>query len=113
MTMTFPEDNAAPNVLHRGDILDNAKKHTCGDRDVEYGSPVINLAHIATLWQAYLSCKYDHKHKLTSEDVAHMCVLLKMARTFSGQVKPDTYEDMAAYSAIAGECASVVRPNNG
>lgn len=34
-----------------------------------------------------------------------MMVLMKMSRTFEGRVKPDTYEDAAAYAAIAGECA--------
>ena len=35
-----------------------------------------------------------------------MMTLLKMARTKAGNVTEDTYIDMAAYSAIAGELKS-------
>jgi hypothetical protein len=108
-----------PEVKHtkpeRARILDQAKAHTCGDRDEEYGPPWVNLNDCAGLWSAYLSGKYGGKtpdsinthsaFTLTAEDVAWFNVLQKMARTFSGQVKPDTYEDAAAYSAIEGECA--------
>jgi hypothetical protein len=46
---------------------------------------------------------------LTAEDVAWLNVLQKMARTFNGSSKPDTYIDAATYSAIAGECAEEKR----
>ncbi len=104
--------------MNREQILKNAITHTCGERDVEYGSPVINLMAIGGLWTAYLEGKYAGKipgigtteettsqFEITAEDVAWLNVLQKMARTFSGNVKADTYEDAAAYAAIAGECA--------
>ncbi len=91
--------------MDRKELLKNAIKHTCGDRDVEYGSPRMNLSHIARLWSSYISAKYLIDLELSSEDVAWLNVLQKMARTFEGCAKPDTYEDAAAYSAIAGECA--------
>jgi len=96
----------------REDILNNAIKHTCGDRDLEYGPPTENLGNIAVLWDAYLESKYAGQTigqltgMITSQDVAHLNVLQKMARTFSGKVKADTYEDMAAYAGIAFECAT-------
>lgn len=94
-------------------LLKAAISHTAGDRDKEYGSPYDNLGDCAELWSAYLINKYrgvtldNIPFALTAEDVAHLNVLQKMARTFSGNVKCDTYEDMAAYSAIAGECAQL------
>jgi hypothetical protein len=92
--------------MDRREILENATQHTCGDRDVEYGSPKENLDNIARLWKAYLIGKYGTIGlDITAEDVAWFNVLQKMARTFSGNVKQDTYEDATAYSAIAGECA--------
>ena len=36
-----------------------------------------------------------------------MMTLLKMARTKAGNVTEDTYVDMAAYSAIAGELKNI------
>ena len=95
-------------MTNRKQLLTNAIAHTCGDRDQEYGSPRANLTDCATLWTYYLAGKYGQFSTilLTAEDVAHMNVLQKMARTFSGKVRDDTYEDMAAYAAIAGECAA-------
>lgn len=90
----------------RKEILQAAIKHTCGDRDKEYGSPITNLSNVAALWSAYLDGKYgNQKFNISAEDVAWLNTLQKIARTFSGKVKQDTYEDAAAYSAIAGECA--------
>ncbi len=93
--------------MHRKAILENALSHTSGDRDVEYGPPKKNLDDVARLWDAYLVGKYAHKEtvQITAEDVAWLNVLQKMARTFSATIKQDTYEDAAAYAAIAGECS--------
>jgi hypothetical protein len=102
-------------VSYREKILENAIRHTCGDRNQQYGSPESNFSNTADLWNAYLRSKYWGKavgHEnlrgefvLTAEDVAWLMVLLKLARTVTGQVKTDTYEDAAAYAACAGECA--------
>ena len=40
---------------------------------------------------------------VTAHDVAILMSLLKVARTKLGAVSKDTYVDMSAYSAIAGE----------
>ena len=56
-----------------------------------------NHKNIAKLWSAYLD------EKVEAHDVAIMMCLLKIARTKLGDVSEDTYVDMAAYGAIAGE----------
>lgn len=95
----------------RVQMLETAIKLTAGDRDMEYGKPYNNLTDCAVLFSAYLVGRFRGETvdeltiKLTAEDVAWLNVLQKMARTFAGNVKPDTYIDAAAYSAIAGECA--------
>lgn len=95
----------------RVEILRTAEKLTKGDRDVEYGPPYDNLSDCALLFSAYICAKYGGNTvdslslELTAEDIAWLNVLQKMARTFSGNPKLDTYIDAAAYSAIAGECA--------
>lgn len=90
-------------TLDRRTILENAITHTCGDRDVEYGPPDQNFANIALLWTDYIGAKYGAEFALTPEDVAWLNVLQKMARHFHGARKADTYEDAAAFAAIAGE----------
>ena len=79
------------------DLLVEANKLVGGDRQKDYGDKVDNHSNIAKLWSAYLDIP------VTAHDVALMMVLLKMARTKLGAVSRDTYVDMAAYGAIAGE----------
>lgn len=62
----------------------------------EYGEPEDNFKKIADYWSLYLG------RKLTGLDVAHMMLLLKLARAeATGTV--DTYVDIAGYAACAGE----------
>lgn len=92
-------------------MLKTAIALTAGDRDKEYGEPHDNFTAAAGLFQAYLLGKYrgqivdELQLSLSAEDIAWFNVLQKISRTFSGNVKPDTYIDAAAYAAIAGECA--------
>ena len=97
--------------MNRLNLLKQAIALTGGVRNKEYGTPEDNLSNIAILWDAYFEAKYgaltvgQNRPMITAEDVAWLNVLQKMARTFIGSPKPDTYIDAAAYSAIAGECA--------
>ena len=79
------------------ELLSKAINLVGGDRQRDYGDKVKNHDNIAKLWSAYLDVKIE------AQDVAIMMALLKMARTKLGAVSEDTYIDMAAYSAIAGE----------
>lgn len=62
----------------------------------EYGEPEDNFKKIADYWSLYLG------RDIAALDVAHMMVLLKLARAeAAGTI--DTYVDIAGYSACAGE----------
>tara|TARA_A100001391_G_scaffold204510_1_gene200456 strand:- start:446 stop:715 length:270 start_codon:yes stop_codon:yes gene_type:complete len=78
-------------------ILNQASVLVQGQREKDYGDKTENHNNIARLWSAYLEVKIE------AHDVALMMALLKMARTKLGEVSKDTYIDMSAYSAIAGE----------
>ena len=78
-------------------ILNQASVLVQGQREKDYGDKTENHSNIARLWSAYLDIKIE------AHDVAIMMALLKMARTKLGEVSKDTYIDMSAYSAIAGE----------
>ena len=78
-------------------ILNQASVLVQGQREKDYGDKTENHNNIARLWSAYLDVKIE------AHDVALMMALLKMARTKLGEVSKDTYIDMSAYSAIAGE----------
>jgi len=78
-------------------LLEKANTLIAGDREKDYGDKVHNHQNIAKLWSSYKDIE------ITAHDVAIMMVLLKIARTKLGVVSEDTYIDMAAYGAIAGE----------
>ncbi len=84
-------------MLITKDILKEANELIAGDRHKDYGDKVENHNNIAKLWSAYKGIE------ITAHDVAIMMVLLKIARTKLGAVSRDTYIDMSAYGAIAGE----------
>ena len=79
------------------EFLEKANTLIAGDREKDYGDKVHNHKNIARLWSAYKDIE------ITAHDVAVMMVLLKIASTKLGEISEDTYIDMSAYSAIAGE----------
>ena len=84
-------------MLITKEILTKANSLISKDREKDYGDKVKNHENIAKLWSAYKGIE------ITAHDVAVMMVLLKIARTKLGAVSKDTYIDMSAYGAIAGE----------
>jgi hypothetical protein len=78
-------------------FLNQASVLVQGQREKDYGDKVENHNNIAKLWSAYLDIP------VTAHDVAILMSLLKIARTKLGAVSKDTYIDMSAYGAIAGE----------
>ena len=85
--------------MKRAEILEQARKCVCGEREHEYGKPENNFALIGNLWEAYTGMHYGAK------DVAMMLALLKVARIKAG-VKGDSFVDLAGYAACAGEIAT-------
>ena len=78
------------------DILKKAEKLVAGDRQKDYGDKLTNHENIAKLWSAYLD------KEITPHDVAICMGLVKIARLKHAH-KKDSYVDLAAYAAIAGE----------
>jgi hypothetical protein len=85
------------NMKATKEFLSEATRLVGTDREKDYGDKVENHKNIARLWSAYLEVS------ITAHDVAILMALLKIARTKLGTVSKDTYIDMSAYSAIAGE----------
>jgi len=78
------------------DLLKEAKKLVETDRHEDYGDKLKNHQNIAKLWSAYLDVE------ISAHDVAICMGLLKIARLKHAH-KKDSYLDLAAYAAIAGE----------
>jgi hypothetical protein len=80
----------------RTDILDEATALINGDREKDYGTPQESFGCIATMWGAYLG------YPVTTADVCHMMVLLKVARLRNGPHR-DSNVDGAGYMALGAE----------
>ena len=78
------------------DILLEARELVAGDRHEDYGDKLVNHTRIADLWSTYLETP------VRPDQVAIMMGLVKIARSMHA-TKHDSYVDLAAYSAIAGE----------
>ena len=87
--------------MTRKEILTEAEKCVCTDREQQYGAPESNFSLIARLWREYL----DTDNPITAHDVAVMMALLKVARIATGKFKDDSYIDACGYIACAGEIA--------
>ena len=85
--------------MNRGDILQEAARLTAKDRQNIYGDPRINHVRIADLWTTYL------EHQITPQQVAICMALVKIARLMETETE-DSFVDLAAYAAIAGEIAT-------
>ena len=88
--------------MTRKEILAEAEKCVCNDRNLLYGEPEDNFLRIATLWNAYLG-----KIHVTSYDVAVMMCLFKIARLQSSAFESiDSWVDLIGYAACGGEIAT-------
>lgn len=70
-------------------FLDKVESIICKDRALTYGEPEDSFRRIAELWSTYRGVAF------TSQDVAMMMILLKVARGH----QQDTYIDIAGYAA--------------
>ena len=84
----------------RVEILHDAEKCICGQREQDYGNPEQNFCIIANLWSDYLD------DEITALDVAMMMCLLKIARIKNGGGTGDSFVDLAGYAACGGEIHS-------
>lgn len=92
-------DTPTDTPITRAEILDAAKKIVTWDREKQYGKPEDNFAVIAEFWTTYIG------HPISSEDVAIMMALLKIARIRSGNYKADSFVDGVGYLSLAAEIA--------
>lgn len=86
--------------MNRAEILEQARKCVCGDREQDYGTPESNFLNIAKLWTAYKDIEF------TPKDVAVMMTLMKIARIKSNNPKDDNWLDACGYLACGGEIES-------
>ncbi len=91
--------------MKRAEILHEAERCVCTDRNQQYGEPEDNFRIIATLWSVYL-CARGFDEPLGPADVGAMMALFKLGRIATGGNKADNFVDLAGYAACAGEIST-------
>jgi len=85
-------------------VLEEANTVTEDKRENEYGEGDTCFEMIAWLWDSYLAAKEkvlpEDAPKVERRDVAHMMILMKIARELMGH-KRDNYVDIAGYARCA------------
>ena len=79
------------------DLLTNAAD-IIDERGFEYGHPAVNIKRIAELWSSYFQREIDPL------DVCIAMALVKVSRIIETP-KRDSFIDLIAYAALAGEAA--------
>ncbi len=90
-------------------LLQQAISITTGDRNAAYGNPEDNFANIASYWMRYLTQAKNVDIVITPQDVAHMMILMKMARLATNPAHYDSLLDIAGYAACAADCQQARR----
>lgn len=75
----------------------NTAQDMVQERGLAYGHPAINHMRIAQFWSTYL------EYPIKPDQVAIMMGLVKIARLIESPQHEDSFIDLAAYSALAGE----------
>ena len=83
-------------------ILEEAIAVTTGARRRDYDIPSLNHQRIADGWNWYLKARKEPESPLSALDVAHMMVILKLARACYTPTK-DPYVDIAGYAKCGSQ----------
>lgn len=84
----------------RADDILNEAKDLIADRGKDYGLAALNHLRISKLWSAYL------ERNIEPHEVAICMALVKISRLQETSQHEDSYNDGAAYIALAGQIAS-------
>lgn len=92
--------------MNRKEVLEEAIRCVCTDRNEQYGEPEDSFEVIAELWSVYLRRVgvVPLPDCISAGDVAAMMGLFKIARMITSEnAKPDTFVDACGYLACAGQ----------
>lgn len=99
-------DFAAETKTKRGEILDEAKSLTNGDRNSQYGEPIDDFTRIADALNA-LGYRAPHDKRMMPHDVSVIQMAVKLSRIVNSPQKMDSWVDAAGYAAVGGEVAEI------
>lgn len=92
----------------RREILQDAERCVCGDRDKTYKGPEDSFALIAELWEPIIRARCASPGADVTVDAVTVALLmaeLKIARAATNVGRMDSWVDLAGYAACGGEIA--------
>lgn len=92
----------------RREILQDAERCVCGERDQDYGGPEDSFALIASLWEPIIKarCVGPGADVCVDAVTVALCMAeLKIARAATNETHMDSWVDLAGYAACGGEIA--------
>lgn len=98
------DDKKMKNDLPRAELLDEAKRLICGDRNSAYGPPAQDFARTA-LTMTSLGYRGPEGRNILPHDVAILAMCIKLSRLMWSPEKRDNWTDLAGYAACGWECA--------
>lgn len=90
----------------RAEVLDEAKRAVCSDRNAEYGEPIDNFGRWAGACNA-LGYRGPDGRDLKPHDLAVIMGLGKLSRSIQSPDKKDTWVDLAGYAAVGYELVAL------
>ena len=86
----------------RNKLIEDAARTSVVDREVSYGSPLVNLdKRTAGMWQAYFNGRKEGP--INGTDVCILMVLLKVARLMETPGHYDSWKDIIGYASAGWE----------
>jgi hypothetical protein len=112
-------DNEAIILNKRAEILRTAEELINGDRALTYGPPEISFGRIAGIWNAMgyrHHVQVEHQppgitkaNELDAVDAALILIGMKLSRTVGNREHLDNWLDLAGYSGLGGELATLLK----
>lgn len=84
-------------------ILENAETLTSLDRQSEYGHPLDNFTHGASIFSALINRRYNTNINLDWKDYGAIMLAVKLDR-LAGKYSEDTITDIAGYARCLQLC---------
>ena len=98
----FEESKVTDAQERKESICEEALRIQGGDRQQDYGDPTENFQDIAYMWNEYIYVAKGQESHLEPRDVAHMMILMKIARNCH-KPKRDNWVDIAGYAQCGGK----------
>jgi len=98
-------------ISEEAELLNEARDIVAGPRAESYGPAEEGFLTIANLWQDYLYVAVGTDGIISPQDVAHMLILMKIARQAHSH-KRDNLVDIAGYAALSQRISAKYKEKN-